>query len=279
MNITNSSSFKTLLNDNIYETQAIDLNSSLKAKPKQPKTKKRKIVIDSRDRNIIAYPSQSKYVIKMNETINDVVSIELSDYYISLTRPLINSTNNNLSYTVDNGSTTKNVTLPNGNYSGDALAAQLKIKLGADTGEIKYNADTQKLIFNTNNNDFKFLFANDKSNLNNVLGFDKNQYDTANNKIESSFILNLQNDNYILMVLENANTIISNNPITNKSFAIIKDNTYTQEIITRTFNPPLNFSTFNISFFDYYGNLYDFENHEHRLEFIIETINKSDNIY
>ena len=32
-----------------------------------------------------------------------------------------------------------------------------------------------------------------------------------------------------------------------------------------------NFNKFTIEFVDYYGNLYDFQNKEHRLEFIVET--------
>ncbi len=276
MNNTNSMSWKE--QSAFYSDSAIIPPPSFKSKNKhKQESTKFKIIIDSRDRNTLVWQTPSKYTIKMDRPLNDIISIELTDYSIPLERQLFNNTNNTLYYSPDNGNTVKTINITNGNYSGSTLATELQSKLGSDVVSVEYSATTERIKINTNNNNFIILSSRSgNNNLNNVLGFTSNDTKANSNYIESNYAINLKGENYIIMTLENAITNISNNQYINKSFAIIRDNTHIQEIIKKTFNPPLNnFSTFSIAFYDYYGALFDFDNKNHRLEFVVETANSN----
>jgi hypothetical protein len=273
-------------NDTLLEDHAIIPPPPIRSKHKQ-KTDIYKIIIDSRDRNIILYPSPAKYSVKLDTPINDVVGIQLSDYNIPFSRTIINNTNKILKYSIDAGVTIKSVTLIEGNLTGDELALELKTELDSDITSVTYDPKTDKLSFKCINNNFKLIFSNsinDKNNLYSILGFLPIDYQastfTGGSYIYAPYMVNLDADNYLIMKLENAITNISNNDTINKSFAIIKNSILSDELIKKNFNPPLNnFSTFNIEFCDYYGNLIDFNNREHRLEFQIETLSKTENIF
>jgi hypothetical protein len=269
-------------NDTLLEDHAIIPPPPIRSKHKQ-KTDIYKIIIDSRDRNIILYPSPAKYSVKLDTPINDVVGIQLSDYNIPFSRTIINNTNKTLKYSIDSGATIKSVTLTEGNLTGTEIATELKLRIGIDISSVDYDLQTDKLTFNSINNNFKLIFSNsvnDKNNLYSVLGFLPVDYQASGLKIIAPYMVNLDADNYLIMKLENAITNISNNDTINKSFAIIKNSILSDELIKKNFNPPLNnFSTFNIEFCDYYGNLIDFNNREHRLEFQIETLSKTENIF
>jgi hypothetical protein len=268
-----------ILNSKLYKQNCIIEPPTIK----QTKLKKKQIrvIIDSRDRNINNYNEPNKYTISLDTPINDVVSLQLVDYYVPFSRSLINNTNKTLKYSTDNGTTTKTIDLTEGEYSGADLATELKSKLGSDINTVTYSSNTEKITFNTNNNNFILKFSdNDKNNLYSVLGFSIADYTSSNLTIISPYIVNLDIDNYIIMHLENAITNISNNDTINKSFAIIKTQILPDEVLIKNFNPPLNnFSKFIIEFNDYYGNLYQFNGKEHRLEFIIETLNRPENVF
>jgi hypothetical protein len=277
MNSTNSMSWKeqsTFYNDSAIIPPPPSYEAKIKHKAKSSKAK---IIIDSRDRNMLVWPTPSKYSIKLDNPLNDIVSIELTDYSIPLERQLINNTNNTFYYSPDNGTTVKTINIGNGNYDGKSLATELQTKFGSDISSVAYSDTNQRLTINTNNNNFIILSSQSgNNNINNILGFSNTDTQANSNSIQSNYALNLQGENYIIMMLENAITNISNNQYINRSFAVIRDNTHIQEIIKKTFNPTLNnFSTFSISFYDYYGALFDFDNKNHRLEFVVETLNKA----
>ncbi len=269
-------------NSKLFLENSIIPPPSIKSKIKQ-KTDSIKVIIDSRDRDFTLYSEPSKYVINLDTPINDVVGLQLSDYNVPFSRTLINNTNNILKYSVDNLANTKSVSLTNGNYTGTELATELKTKLGTDINTVTFDSKTLKLTFTATNNNFVLIFdssVSDKNNLYSILGFSINNYTASSNAIISPYIVNLDVDNYIIMNLENAITNISNNSTTNKSFAIIKNTILSDELIKKEFNPPINnFSKFIIEFNDYYGNLYQFNGKEHRLEFVIETLCKTENLF
>ncbi len=271
-------------NSKLFIEHSIIPPPSIKSKIKQ-KTDSFKVIIDSRDRDFSIYPNASKYTIQLNESINDVVSIQLSDYNIPFSKTLINDTNNTLNYSTNNGTNWYQIYLTNGNYTGTQLAAELTAKLVTNVNyltSITFSSITQKFTFTAPNNNFVLRFINsinDKNNLYSILGFSTIDY-TSSPTIVSPNIVNLDKDSYIIMKLENAITNISNNDTINKSFAVIKDTILSDELIKKDFNPPMNnFSKFIIEFNDYYGNLYQFNGKEHRLEFIIETLSKTENIF
>jgi hypothetical protein len=270
-------------NSKLFIEHSIIPPPSIKSRVKQ-KTDCFKVIIDSRDRDVSLYTEPSKYTIKLDEPINDVVAIQLTDYNIPFSRTLINSTNKILKYSINNMDTTKTVILTEGIYSGSELATELNAKLTPDISSVTYDTKTGKITFTAVDGNFVLIFSssiNDKNNLYSILGFSIGNYSSSSSTaVIAPYTVNLDTDNYIIMKLDNAITNISNNDTINKSFAIIKNTILSDEFIKKDFNPPMNnFSKFIIEFNDYYGNLYQFNGKEHRLEFIIETLSKTENIF
>jgi hypothetical protein len=95
--------------------------------------------------------------------------------------------------------------------------------------------------------------------------------------IKSAFRKNFDFNNYAVMFIDqfevNKNL---NNPL-NKSFAIIANDYNSLNIadeanIVKNFAPPINKITkMKISFYDRYGNPYDFQNIDHRFEILFKS--------
>lgn len=262
---------------NIYVNSAVIPPPKIKSKMKH-KIDTYKLIIDSRDRQNHLFTTPSKYRVKLEEPFNDVISLQLMDYDISLSRSLINNTNNRLYYNDGISSNQQYLDLSEGSYNGSNLADELKSIQGIST--VSYNERNERLTVSTSNNNFQLQFSNSSGNLSSILGFGSSNYSPINSNIVSSQKVNTKPDSYVIMKLENAIANYGNNEHINRSFAILKDNMFKDEIIIKEFNPPLNnFSTFNIEFCDYYGNLYDFGGFEHRLEFCVSTLTRNENVF
>ncbi|AOM63467.1 hypothetical protein [Heterosigma akashiwo virus 01] len=236
-----------------------------------------KVIIDSRDRNKDYWSSPSRYKVILDVPIKNVLSVELTEYNVPFVRPLIHSSNNKLYYSTDGGTTVKTVELTGGDYYNDGyyLAIEIQTKLGADITSVTYNYITDKLTFTANDNNFVFMFghSNYGNGLHTILGFDKETRYASDTSlvIESQYKINMSPETYIIMMLNNISDNISNNNLISRSFGILTEqfnNMYFSKTIKREFMPMVDdFSVFNIEFYDYYGNLYDFQNQDHRLEF------------
>lgn len=263
-----------------FDNAAIIPPPKIKSKMKQ-KTDTYKVIIDSRDRQNFLFTTPSKYRVKLEEPFNAVSSLQLLDYDISLSRSLINNTNDTIYYY--DGTNEQSIKLPEGSYTGSNLADSLKLIPGVSSAS--YNERNERITLSTDNNAFELRFTDSSGkslsgNLSSVMGFGQSNYLPTNNDIVSSQKVNVKADSYIIMKLENAIANYGNNEHINRSFAIIKDSIFKDEVIRKEFNPPINnFSTFNIEFCDYYGNLYDFGGMEHRLEFAVSTLTKTENLF
>lgn len=243
-------------------------------------------VIDSRDRNLGHFPVPSKYEIKLSEDIHDVQSVELLSFDVPFTKYLINSSNNTFYYKVGNDEF--NFSIDEGDYE---TVAELVTELNAKATDVSApftfsDLLKQKRIKLTTTNDVTLVCLGDeiqknnyprlsptyKSQLMKVLGLSlRNHVISASSEYPFQHRVDLRKDKYMVMNLGQSSVNFSENNSTHKSFAIIKkdelDNKYIDANYKKFYNPPIpSMTTLRISFTDYNGQLYDFQNQDHMIE-------------
>lgn len=251
-------------------------------------------VIDSRDRNLSCFPSPNKYQLKLSENVHDVQSVELVSFNVPFTKYLITPENNKFTYVALGVETS--FTIDEGDYNSiNDLRDELNLKLTDIDGPFRFNVNSkqQKLILvpdvNLDSGDVTILNLgaperkNDydqssptyKSPLMKILGFSTSNHTISAEDIASTFTLpykvDLRKDEYIIMNLGKSSVNFSENTTTHKSFALIKkddiENKFIDSNYVKHYNPPIPaLTTLDISFSDYYGNLYDFQNQDHFIE-------------
>lgn len=253
-------------------------------------TRRIRYIIDSRDRNIELYPSPSKYKLKLDEPLTDVVKAELtvSDFKFND----YNITANNNVLHAESGE----YSLPLGRYDGPALAQTLT---DVTPFTVTYNSVRDKLTFVADAAD-RLMFKSTESrqfdqetfvkvyppkSAGRVLGFDINNYDLeAGVDLEAPYRLYLSDENFIIMYMQLAKVYFSQNNKIHNCFAVLnKSETSTHGLImhagadvAKTFRPPLpNLGTLSFKFTDYEGNLYDFQNKEHRFEIVFTCLRQT----
>ena len=110
-----------------------------------------------------------------------------------------------------------------------------------------------------------------------LLGFSIDNYIlTANTPLEAPYMIDLETETYIIMYMQQAKMYQSKNNKAHNAFAIInkmENNSnglvmYNNNVM-KSFNPAIaNLSNLVFKFCDYKGNLYDFQNREHRFEIV-----------
>ena len=244
-------------------------------------------VIDSRDRNLSHFPDPSKYEIKLSEDIHDVQSVELLSFDVPFTKYLINSSNNTFYYKVGSDSTINEFSIDEGDYE---TVAELVTELNNKKGSAPFifsellKQKRIKLTTSTNNvtlvclgneiqkNNYPRLSPTYKSQLMKMLGLSlKNHEISTPSEYSFQHRVDLRKDKYMVMNLGQSSVNFSENNSTHKSFAIIKkdelDNKYIDANYKKFYNPPIpSMATLRISFTDYNGQLYDFQNQDHMIE-------------
>jgi hypothetical protein len=236
-------------------------------------------VLNSADRNITSYPNPNDYFIELFEDIQDVISVELK--YANIKHNEYNVTNYNNKIIISKSSVQTEYTIPVGEYSGSTIAAALSMATGLTT---TYNSINKHVIF-ASNEAFSLIpsatFQNDS--MMKILGFTNttqnaiwnsttNQYEA-----ESTYAIDLEPNNAIVINIDAMNVRVSNNNTLNKAFGIIPKNynniqTTDKYTIKKVFNPPVGrIDKLHIKFHDVYGNPYDFQNRDHILEFAFES--------
>lgn len=276
------------MEDNLYDENAIIAPPKLK--PSDLPVRKYRYIIDSRDRNANVYPNPAKYTIKLDEGLTDVISAELI-----LTDFKFNEYNvtryNNVLYTV---SGTEYV-LPHGVYIGETIASAL-----TDTTPftVTYNGTNRKLTF-TSDTDVVLKFKADSpkrydmdtfvdvypnNSMGKLLGFGVDNYElTAGASFEAPYSVDLENEHYIIMYMQQAKTYQSKNNTAHNAYAIINKLESTSNglvmfnnAVSKSFNPPIaNLTNLVFKFCDYHGNLYDFQNKEHRFEIVFTSLKQT----
>lgn len=257
--------------------------------------KKFKYIIDSRDRNTKRYPNPAKYTLNLDHNINDVIMIQIYLLDIPFNNYNITQYNNTLHILNKSSNKIDEYSITPGNYTPTTLVEALntvlvnqatnigiatltyneiteKIKIVAnDSIELTFKSPTQKKYDDTN-----FIDKYMDNSIGKVLGFGIDNYEIgANDELESPYTLNLKTDDYMTMYITTAKNYYSINTHAHEAFAVINNqsnrnlNIVSEELMKKTYYPALpSMKTFSIKFKDYHGNLYDFQNKEHRFEII-----------
>lgn len=231
-----------------------------------------RVVIDSRDRDLILYPNPNKYVINLETDVLEVTTGEVIIKDIPMSMYLINVYNNTFTVILSSG-TRIDAVLPQGNYTPTTMRTTLETVMGPNFS-VLYDSFADKFIVQSNVSEFTISFEENKD-LSLILGF--NVVNTSVNKtIVAPFRVNFAVNKYIVMRIGQFTINNSSNPVLHKSTALISDTDVkilrSIQPIKKYFNPPIaRLVKLDISFTDYYGNPYDFQNQDHRLEVMLES--------
>lgn len=261
-----------------------------------------RVFIDSRDRNTNLYPNPASYTITLEESIEDVIIAELLVAKVSFSEHLINSSNNMFKIRVD-GTNDILIMLTNKNYNESELAIEIQDKLNShplslangysfvvlfgDDSRYKFvcNSQFEIIAFDSVEYDYNGNEVNKymKNSAFKLLGFGKQKYSSmesvpGSHEIKSPFVRNFNDSEYMSLFIDqfSVNKSISN--ATNKSFGILSKNitqlSYASSaaLIKKYFPQPIaRLTKLTIKFLDPEGNLYDFQNKDHRLEILLQS--------
>lgn len=243
-----------------------------------------RLVIDSMFRDKTQYPNPNNYCFIFDDDVNDVVSAKLLSIDIPFANYLINTYFNKLYISINNEPQSI-IELPIGNYSRSELANIITSCIQSIFDDIEfnvmYNVNLDSFIF-TCSVPFKLFFQGKPNSLESLLGFENKDYvsniNGSINKIQAPYRCNFNYNNYIVMCINGFDNNKSNSKPLNKSFAIISNIEGEIRIsddlsILKSFNPPLSrLPKITISFYDRYGNPYDFQNMDHRFELLLQSM-------
>ena len=256
------------------------------------KIRKKRIIVDSRDRNTDRFPAPSKYDIKFDEEVNDVVSIEMINAVFPFNEYNVTSYNNILSIKRGNSQTdtVEQIVIEPGQYTPETLIDVINSLLIQNHIDLvlKYNLTTKKITAistinitiqclddqTVNYAEGVFISQYIPGSIGKILGLAISNYTIeSQNSFEFPFTMDFPTPPYIIMYLQRAKVLFSKNNKAHNAFAVIQDNMKNsdEERVKKNFYPPIaNMSTLSFKFVDYFGNLYDFQNKEHRFELIVE---------
>lgn len=244
-----------------------------------------RIAVDSKDRDKSLFPNANKYEIKLSNEIVDVISAKLINADIPLSMYMINQYFDTV--VVQVGSTTYNVQLDHGDYNESQLATLLtdsiNTTIGSNVFSVTYNTNKDNFTF-ASSQVFSLDFNEGPNNLADLLGFDKVTYTSTNggsapytNIITSDYRKNFKFNNYIIMYIDHFDVYQSPTNDLDRCFAIIpveydRLSISDKNDLKKVFSPPVpRMTKLIISFFDRYGNPYDFNNINHRFELLIKS--------
>ena len=238
-----------------------------------------RIVVDSKDRNLALFPNPNLYDMVFDDEIHDVVSAQLISMTVKMRTYLINNFFNTLSIRT-NGNDTYFVVLSNGDYSASDLAAEIAFRLNTCIPNViftcAYVVKLDNYIISSNGTEFSIDFTIPNS-LAMMLGFGQKVYQSIGNVMSSEFRKDFHFNNYIVMFINQFDINKNQSNPLNRSFAVIptsgdNDLTFSDLDIVKYFSPPVSkINKIQVSFFDRYGNPYDFQNKDHRYEIIFKS--------
>lgn len=238
-----------------------------------------RLVVDSTFRDQTQYPNPNDYYFVFDDDINDVASAHLISIDLPFSTYTINMHFNTLWIQVGAGAEVA-VALNQGNYTVSSLASMMQTKLNAaglgTTFTVTYDSTLDKFKFAATSS-FSINFANKTNALHYLLGFKPQNYTSTGNEVTAPYRCNLNFNNYVVMCIDSFDNNKSNAKPLNKSFAIISPNYSNLNLgdepkITKNFNPPLaRLAKIHITFYDKYGNAYDFQNMDHRFELLFHS--------
>lgn len=252
----------------------------------EPSVKYTRIIIDSKDRNIDIFPDPNSYEIRFEDEVEDVLSAQLVSADIPLPMYLINKYFKTLKIKITG--VIYIITLDEGNFDTISLATNLtnsinKVITVNHGFAVEYNSIKDNYIFKSPV-PFSLMFTNTVNPLSYLLGFKNQDYisipDDDNTRpyiIQSEYRSNFKYNNYVVMSVDQFDINKSNANNLHKTFAVIVQN-YTDinfadtPKVIKNFTPPIaRLAKIKIYFRDRYGNMYDFQNMDHRLELLFTS--------
>ena len=253
-------------------------------------SKYKRVVIDSRDRDRAIYPTPSHYVIELEPDILEVTSAELLINEIPVQASfLIHEHNNTLSLSSGYSNPPIEYALQTGNCVTPLDLVDLLNESFSSNGlgiVVTLKRFTNQLVFTRDSpgagpgEPFTFFFdiSSNKSDLPLILGFDPKAYTSSSSPtsisqtLVSPYRVNLLPNRYAILTIQQFSVNNSINSVLQDSTAIIsqQDMIDLRKPVTKNFNPPIaRLSKLVITFTDYYGNRYDFQGQDHRLEVML----------
>ena len=257
-------------------------------------SKKTRLVISSGDRDLSPYPSPSMYTLNFDEPFVDVVSLTLLSASIPLVAYEVSRYNNTMSFST--ASEAFDIIIPVGDYASpqefaSTVADLMNDVIGTEgTFTVLHVARSDSYTFSSRV-PFSLLF--DGSDIENVesikypmntsariLGFGPMNYASQSkgilHVIQSEFRRDVSHTQTAIISIDGADVNVSPNQPFNRSYAIIGPAQYLLEsslpdrVMNKNFNPPMGkLARMRISITDIFGNPYDFQNRDHRLEFLV----------
>lgn len=245
-------------------------------------TRYTRIIFDSKDRDTSLYPEPNRYEVRFDDDIDDVVSAQLVSVDAPLSSYMINKYFNTFTLTISG--TSYDVMLDQGDYEPAAFAAMVRAKMDAinNSFEVEYVTATDNFIFK-GSVAFSISFPQANS-LHQVFGFKKAEYvSSATGSAPYPFIVrseyrrNFGFNNYMVMNIESFDVNKSNGNVLHRTFAVITKNYWDINFsddpkIIKTFTPPIpRLARVKVTFVDRFGNPYDFQNYDHRIELLFAS--------
>ena len=239
-------------------------------------TKTTRIVIDSKDRDLNLFPAPNSYEVRFDDDIEDVMTMQLISIDIPLSSYMINKYFN--TFTLNS----QDIILEEGDYTDQELAQHITERIVTLTGVpivVTYTSKKDGFIF-TGTSPFSISFKTQKpgNSLHSMLGFKHETYTSdVSNVITSPYRKNFNFNNYIVMCIDQFDLIKSNSNNLHRTFAVIVKSYYDMNMgdipqLIKTCTPPIaRLSRIKISFKDRYGNPYDFQNIDHRIELLFTS--------
>jgi len=280
----------------ITSTQSVSPNDTVPAT----------LIVDSRKRNTVNYTDAGHYVFELGKPYHDVVSLELVSARLPNSGYAITANNNKIYYSLNGTDKTPAVILeiPPGNYPYDndldqptTLLAELN---NIGEANFTYNASTQRFQL-TPTTVIRF-FVGQSQNADDIVGLDGlDDYSTLDTEsaIRGNEFANgvldvlprnfmLQPNRYVSIKIRGYERCEGNTNALDGAFAVIpldttgssytlikEGDTVDSDTYVYYFSEPLKrLRKLEITFYDPYGNVYNFNGHDHYLIFQIQSLTR-----
>ena len=247
-----------------------------------------RLIVSSADRNLSIYPTPASYVVTFDEPFANVVSMTLVSASIPLVAHQVSTSNNVFRYRFAENHPATEVEIPIGDYaSGEDLATTLTGLLNSII-RVNYVARRDGFAFNAAS-PFELLFDGGDAQTNvvsyakgscaRILGFGPRNYvSSPAGALSSAFKRDLSHTSTAVIYVDDADVNVSINDSFNRSFAVIsRQDDLTVHMhdmhdmhMKKTFDPPMGkMGRIRVRINDVFGCPYDFQNRDHRLEFVL----------
>jgi hypothetical protein len=235
------------------------------------------VVIDSSHRDVRSYPDANYFEVELIEGLDDVTNVELLHSVVPFSSPLVVSHSSTFVFSTEVG--VNNISLPLGNYSVQTMVDALIKAMRPFDATMNVTADelSDGFIFRSAGTAFSLIFDGPSNYLATILGFKRQSINACDDMfaVRSEFRKNFMPNDCIVMYIAQLDMWKSTGSKLHGAFAIINAKGARTPLrpSNKPLNPPLKRLTkLTIRCFDKFGNPYDFQNQDVRLELGVSTL-------